>query len=234
MEEAWRRMTEEGGDYLTHAGEFERKDGNGFTGAEARDMVEALEHFLSFSSGTPIVLCYPVGADEGGEEVWSWWSSPKDWQGTRLCWFDGNEFAGLGELFPGFMARWQDETRREDLREVVYWYVVANDSSREIDAGMVCAQSALERMSYGYCVVERKLVSKTGFNRLPAMDQLRLVLGSLGIPLEIPVNAGGLRAVRTVTGLTDRRPLRRCGMIWCMAERDVPNYQWNATLMRGV
>ena len=195
-QEAWRRMAEEGGDYLTHAGEFERKDGTVFTGAEARNMVEALEQFLSLSSGTPTVLCCPVGTDEGGEEVWSWWSSPRAWQGTRMCWFDGDDTGRLGEFFRGFTARWQDETLREDLREVVYWYVLANDSSRDIDAGIVCAQTALERLSYGFCVEERKLVSKMGFNKLPAMDQIRLVLGSLRIPLDIPSSARGLSTVR--------------------------------------
>ncbi len=192
-DEAWRHMAEGAGGFLTHAGDFARKDGREFTGTEAREMVEALEHFLSFSSGTPMVLCCPVGTDEEGEEVWSWWSSPRSWQGSQMCWFSGDDAGRVAGLFATFMERWEDKTLREDLREAIYWYLVANDSTREIDAGIVCAQTALERLSYGYSVEERKLIGKEGFGRLQAVDQLRLVLGSLGVPLDIPTSATALQ-----------------------------------------
>ena len=89
-------------------------------------------------------------------------------------------------LFPGFMTRWENGDWREALREVIYWYLNANQSSRGIDAGIILAQAAIERLSYEFVVKDGRLLLANGFKGLSASDKFRLLFSSLNLPLEIP------------------------------------------------
>ncbi|MBI4830973.1 MAG: hypothetical protein HY801_05345 [Candidatus Lindowbacteria bacterium] len=103
-----------------------------------------------------------------------------------MSWFDPNHCEELVNLFPGFLAKWQDVNWHEALREAIYWYLNANYTPRGIDAGIILSQAAIERLSYSYSVENNKLISSKGFKDLWASDKLRLLFSSLGLPLEIP------------------------------------------------
>ena len=188
-QKALKDVRESGGHKMTHAGEAKRSDGKSFDGSEAKRLLEAVEHFLCLVAGLKFKLCCPVGINCHGERMWSRWSSPGRWDSGRLHWFDYRNPASVEGLFPGFMAKWRTEDWQEGLRESIYWYALSNDSTRGIDAGIIAAQTALERLSFEHCVVERKLVSEEGYKRLRASDLIRMVLSSLGIPLDIPSSA---------------------------------------------
>ena len=98
----------------------------------------------------------------------------------------------LVELFPGFMDRWTTEGWEDALGTAIWWYAQSNSGSPAVDQGIVTAQIAMECLSYEYCVRERTLVSKQGFEQLWASDRYRLLLRSLDIPIEIPDAAAAL------------------------------------------
>jgi len=176
----------EGGYRLTHIGRLERADGSSFTGKDANEYLEALRFFLSFVKGSWCQPICAVGFDKPDSRVWESWSSPKESWHSSLSWFDPNMSRQLAALFPGFMSRWDKEDWREALREVIYWYLNANSSSRGIDAGIILTQAAIERFSYEYAVKDRKLIEANGFKDLRASDKFRLLFSSLDIPIDIP------------------------------------------------
>jgi hypothetical protein len=53
-------------------------------------------------------------------------------------------------------------------------------------------QAALERLAWQVLVWNKEVLSSDGFARLPAADQLRLLLDSCSMPLQIPTSLKGL------------------------------------------
>ena len=190
--ELLKRKRREGGVYLTHADNVGRADGGEFTGSEAADMLTAVEHYLWFVTGEHVELCCPVGTDVRGDSVWSRWSSPDRWDEGRLSWLDRREPEQTGKLFRGFMDTWRRGDWHDALQKVVYWYGLANDSARGIDAGIVSAQTALERLAFECCVVEWKQMSRKAFKGKSAAEVIRTLLGKLGVPVAVPGSATGL------------------------------------------
>ncbi|KAF1727713.1 hypothetical protein CSC76_08970 [Pseudoxanthomonas mexicana] len=97
-----------------------------------------------------------------------------------------------------FAKRWQQSEEWKDcLRSAIYWYAQANTSggSPGIDAAIILAQSALERLAHHYLVVDKKMISPEGLDRLKASDRLRLLFSSLNIPLDIGVSTPEIQKV---------------------------------------
>ena len=179
---------------LTHVVEVRKEDYSTFSGQEAETVLDACRFMLSFSKGNNCVPVCPVGLNQSGTPVWSQWSSPHEWELHAANWCADCEPDALISLFPGFMRMWGMENWRDALKDVIWWYVNANHSYQSKDVGIVFSQTAIERLSYEYCVEERVLVREQGFRALPAADQYRLLLSSLSIPLDIPNGAIHLQA----------------------------------------
>jgi len=185
--QAWERIKDEGGCFLTHLMKMERKDGEPFSGEDASEQCYLLENFLSFIKGG---RCWPVcgvGLDAAGEKTWETFASLRV-SDPPYSWF--NPFiANQAELlFPLFAKRWQQSEEWKDcLCSSIYWYTQANTSggSPGIDAAIILVQSALERLAYHYLVVDRKMISGKGFDDLRASDRLRMFFSVCGIPNEI-------------------------------------------------
>ena len=193
-------IKEKGGYRLTHVGEVSKTDGSPFSGQDASSILETLKLFLCFANGSQCIPTCPSGVDASGNQVWSQWSSPIEWERVPLSWFDRRYPDLLSDLFPHFMDKMAIGNWRDALSDAIWWYVRANQSSRGIDAGIVFAQTAIERLSYEYAVCEMRLVEKQGFESLRASDQYRLLLSSLGIPLDIPSSAKALTAAAQQKG----------------------------------
>ena len=188
------KLLREGGGYrLTHIGCITRTNDVQFTGKMAKEFLYALRFVLSFAKGGWCEPICAIGFDNAGNRVWELWSSPKEPWVVPVTWFDPYNSYQLVELFPNFMKRWADDSWQEALREVVYWYLNANNPSRGVDAGIILTQAALERLSYEYVVKDKKLLSVDGFKNIWASDKLRLLFSSLRIPLDIPVEAHNLQ-----------------------------------------
>lgn len=187
-----KKLKEEGGYGLTHVGGIKRTDHSLFSGKDAQECLEALGYFLSFANGRWCEPVCAVGFDESGNRVWEFWSSPKEPWDVPLSWFDPHTNSQLATLYPTFMKKWENDDWREALKEVIYWYLNANFSSRGIDVGIILTQAAIERLSYEYCVKDKRLLLSDGFKNLRASDKFRLLFSSLRIPLEIPMETPDL------------------------------------------
>lgn len=184
---AWGRIKNEGGCFLTHVVKMERKDGEPFSGEDAREQCFLLANFLSFVRGG---RCWPVcgvGLDAVGGKTWETFASP-DISNPPYSWFNRFKASQAELLFPLFAKLWQQSEEWKDcLHSAIYWYAQANTSggSPGIDAAIILAQSALERLAYHYLVVDRKMISGKGFDGLRASDRLRMLFSVCGIPNEI-------------------------------------------------
>ena len=187
-------LKETGGYGLTHIGCLRREDGSNFDGKKAEEMLSALRFFLSFSKGLRCDPCLPVGFDDKGNRVWELWDSPWEQWATPLSWFYPYHWNQLVDLFPGFMAKWNDKKWNDALKIAIDWYVQSNHSKVNIKAGIILAQAGIERLSYEYAVTDKKLVTATGFDKLkPASEKFRLLFSSMGIPSDIPVSLSELQ-----------------------------------------
>lgn len=193
----------EGGYVITHMGKGEREDGAPFSSEQLADLLSCLYYFLSFALGRWAGVALPIGVNQNGENVFEQWGvphvDPNHWN-RSFSWFDEHHPELLPEVFPGFVARWNDEVWAKALKTAIYWYLTANYGGTvvHLDAGIILAQTALERLAWTYCVEDRKMVSESAFlpRGLSASDQVRLLASTLGIPAEIPPSMKALNARR--------------------------------------
>ncbi|MGB3424769.1 MAG: hypothetical protein WBF84_01720 [Castellaniella sp.] len=185
--EAWGRIKAEGGCFLTHVVKLERKDSELFSGDDASEQCYLLNSFLSFIKGGKCAPVCGVGVDAVGATTWKTFASPHAVK-PPYSWFTPFKASQAELLFPLFAKRWQQSEEWGDcLRSSIYWYAQANTNggSMGIDAAIILAQSALERLAYHYLVVDRKMISGKGFDDLRASDRLRMLFTVCGIPNEI-------------------------------------------------
>jgi hypothetical protein len=185
-------LREMGGYGLTHIGCLKKEDNSSFDGKSAGKMLSALQFFLSFSKGMWCNPCLAVGFDDKENRVWEAWSSPQGHWASPISWFDPHHCDEMANLFPGFIARWENEDWQKALQEVIYWYLSSNCSTLGrgigIDAGIILTQAAIERLSFEYAVRHKRLIEAEGFKNLRASDKFRLLFSSLNIPIDIPAS----------------------------------------------
>lgn len=188
--EAWKKIRETEGAFLTHTVRLKRKNGSAFSGEDAKEQKLLLEIFLAFVSGGRCSLVCGVGFAVDGQKTWQTVDSPLV-RKAILYWFtqDSRQDKNQAELlFPLFAKRWNQSKEWQDcLHTIIYWYVQANTAGDGvgIDAALILAQAGLERLAHHYLVVDRKMVSDKGFNDLRASDRLRMLFTTCGIPNEI-------------------------------------------------
>jgi len=179
-------IKEDGISRLTQVGQIEKKDGL-ISIKEYHKLEIALTHFLSFAKGSWINPSCSIGKMDENEINWYIFNAPKNKWKSLDSWIDPlKNTSSMSELFPLFMDLWESERWEDTLKEVIYWFLNANDGSRGIDTGLILAQTALERLSFEYVVNEKKLLSATGFKAIWASDKFRILFSSLNIPLDIP------------------------------------------------
>lgn len=172
---------------VTHQVEFAREDGSSFTPLEAQDFLGDLHYFLSFCRGRWVATSFSIAFDKEGEigmEQWgpgrvSPWRDPSSW-------VDKHHGGPILELFQPFCQKLADETWKDALSHVVYWFERAKTDSAGPDGGCILLQTSLERFSWHLLVREQKLFSEKAFNKLSAASRLRLMLDALVIPSAIP------------------------------------------------
>jgi hypothetical protein len=167
-----------------------------FSPEDAQRQLDLLGDFLTFCRGFWVSTALTVGIDADGavamEGFGTRQASPKKASSNWLDYHHGN---CMLELFPKFAARMADLSWQEALRHALYWYVRADTNLVGPDGGCFLLQAALERLAWHILVRDRQSLSEDGFSRLPAADQLRLLLSALSIPLAIP---DGLAELQTV------------------------------------
>ncbi|MGD0863392.1 MAG: hypothetical protein ABSA21_11635 [Candidatus Limnocylindrales bacterium] len=185
-----------GGYAITHVGVLEREDGALFRPRQAADPLDRIGNLLSFASGAWAIPQLYVGVAADGRQVFrECGARPVGRWGGHSRWFNDLDVESLERAFVGFDRLWAKGVWREPLKLLIYLYVNANAGPPDI--GLVLAQAALEQMAWHLLVNDRKVVSADGFGKLPAADQLRLLVSSCGIPLDTPSSLQDLAAMRT-------------------------------------
>lgn len=181
-------LQSQGGYSLTHICKLERLDRTPFSIDNARDLLEAFSYYLSFARGLWLAPMLIAGFDAEGTQVFEEWSACRadSWQNT-YAWFSPDS-TDLVETFPGFMHRWQDKNWRELVQESIHWYVESKKQAGGVNGAIVLQQAALERLAWVLLVEDKRSLSQNGFQKLPAADQVRLLLSSLGIDLKLPTD----------------------------------------------
>lgn len=195
-EAVWRRIKEEGLCLLTHVVNLEREDGGPFSVDEAKKQIALLTYFLSLVKGSTVWVVCDAGFDERGERVWQSFCAPRLGE-PPYWWADRSQGHQVEALFPPFVQRWsQSQAWRDCLTHAIYWYNQANtgDGQPGVDSALVLVQAALERLAFHYAVIERRMISRDGFKKLRASDQLRMLFSSLDIPMDIPQSLPAIQA----------------------------------------
>jgi hypothetical protein len=183
-------LKSQGGYAVTHVGKLEGSTQGTFTAEEADDFLTALYFFFSFSRGlrTPPIL--PIGYNISEEKVWEKWTCnyiTSSWIHVE-SWFPHLQAQSLNKAFSGFLHRWKNPTWQEPIKLGIHWYLESNSQAGGIQGSIVLEQIAFELLSWVLVVEEKHLLSPGGFGKLPAADQLRLLLSQSGVPLELPTS----------------------------------------------
>ena len=184
-------LCREGGYAITHVGKIARRRGGAFSVHDAKKMLEILRLFFSFARGTFSGVVLPVGFDESQQRQWGQWGAQHIIYPWRYYegWFHGQPASILEDIFPGFLQLCRDPVWQKPLRESMYLYLRANNTSGAgVDGGLILAQATLEKMAWLYCVEAKKLYSAKHFGSraMHARMKIAALLQSLGIPLRIP------------------------------------------------
>lgn len=181
---------------LTHHVTVKQVDGKAFSPEEAERELDLLTDFLTFCRGFWVSTALTAGLRSDGtvamEELGTRKASPRK---VSYNWLDFHHGTCMVELFPKFVGRMADAAWQEALRHALYWYVRADTNLVGPDGGCFLLQAALERLAWHVLVRDRQSLSEDGFSRLPAADQLRLLLSAMNLPLAIP---RGLRELEKV------------------------------------
>ena len=182
-----RWLADAGGFGITHVAKLEQSDGGSFSTTNARDIEEALFWFRSFSRGIWVSPVLAIGFDSHGARVWEEWRVRKieRWRIVE-SWLDIHPGVGVHQTFPGFIRRRNDAVWKKVIELAIHWYVESNMCAGAVEGGTIFAQAAFELLAWTLLVEDHKVVSRDGFGKLPASDQLRLLFSTCKIPLTIP------------------------------------------------
>lgn len=189
--DASEKLKEHGGFIITHMGKIQRDDGSTFSSKQLEDVLNCIHYFLSLALGRWAGVALPIGFDKDGNRVFEQWGTLKAASGSwknSCSWFDAHHSGLLSDLFLAFYTRWKDDLWGPAIRTAIYWYVAANNRGTGIgvDAGLILAQSAIERLAWTYCVLDSAKISKSKFKKIPAAENLRVLGSELAIPLDVP------------------------------------------------
>ena len=191
----WKELKATGSFGITHVGSLVRQDGKSFSLTDAKRCLEGLYWFLSFCNGRwtgPVLL---IGYDEDCKPLSHEWDMPRlSPHRTVFSWFADNSRHVASEVYPGFAARWADETWTLATKNAIYWYMMGNAPGVAIENGVIVAHVAFETLGWTLFVEDSKALSTNGYCRLEAADKLRLLLNHCRIALDVPDELPSLKA----------------------------------------
>ena len=167
----------------THGGIVERSDGNTFTVDEANELLEALNHFLSFLCGAHCGVNNAIGICTEGTEVWKRWGAfhVSRWR-RATTWYDVTVAHSLSDMFREFLQVYRNH--KNGLGRIVRLYAESNATSN-LDVSIILAQTALETFAYVWFgekrgpegvwidnALKKFLIPTHVPGRLPALKQL--------------------------------------------------------------
>jgi hypothetical protein len=173
--------------FFTHQIELRKTDGSSFSAVEAREELNLLCEFLSFCHGFWVSTSLTYGIDEEGVVAMEEWGIRQvgPWhRGTN--WLDECNGDCMVELYPLFVERMKDREWHEAIVQAIYWNHCSEMTFIGPGGGCILLQTILERLAWQLLVIDRMSLSANGFERRKAAGQLRMLLSTSAIPLEIP------------------------------------------------
>jgi len=184
--------------FLSHHLLLRRRDVQLFSWAQAQRCLEKLSTFLSFCADRSVAPALIRGYDRSGQPVIQDLRTPRvDPFEKHVSWLDEYHGSAMSEAFPTFASLMEDDEWRDAIRGAVYWYVRANTNLVGPDGAIVLIQTALERLAWHVLVRARRSLSGRDFSDLPAAAQLRLLLDTCSVTLDLPSELGELTKVAT-------------------------------------
>lgn len=170
---------------LTHEGRIESHDGSPFNGKSVKEVIDTLSDFLSFVRGmwvAPIdIQAFSTNGTASWKDMTLRYSS--EWKYVK-SWFDEKNGQLMKDIFPGFWALTQDRVWSKRIKEVIYWYVLSNESGN--DLGLLSTQTALELLSWTCVTRKRRRFTGKEFKTWQASKKIRELLTIVGIDTAIP------------------------------------------------
>jgi len=162
---------------LTHTVEIFTESDYAFDFNEYKDIIDLMENFFTFIKGYRSYAVCPIGYSESGF-VQSFSAPNRTMFGAFGC--VNPEYPDtIKDLFPKFYASWISNVKM--MRELIYLYIYSNETSSS-DVSIIIICSALERLSYQILVVEKSLIGRNSFKKMPLSEKIRLLLEVMDIP----------------------------------------------------
>jgi len=193
LKSLYKSLKSDGGYIITHVGHIERVDNSKFISDKSSKIIDALHYFLSFSAGFFTGPILTLSLNEKDERLYEeWYCGLKSPYTSVLSWFDISHGQLLEAVFPGFLKKWKNKIWNEPIEVAIYWYLRSNTMEGGTDGAIILAQSALELLAYTYIVEDKKIYSYKDFKIKSAAEKIKLLLSSLNIPLNIPLDLNSL------------------------------------------
>jgi hypothetical protein len=178
-------------------GEIRRRDGASFSTADAKNLVEALGAFLSFSFADWCYPVYMVGFSDGNP-VWQYARPHATREMSEPCgWLHPLHVSSwLSAAFPGFLDAWNFPGWSEPLRIAIAGFVESCKPDANVEVAVLLGQIPLEILGFLKCV-DSSLTEDKYDKIKPAAKKIRLLLENCSISVGIPASLKSL--VKTAT-----------------------------------
>jgi hypothetical protein len=187
--------------------ELSREDGEAFSAQQADEALEVIGYGLTLALGRHVCVMLPIGWRQDAP-VWTRWRfrriDPFRDTGT---WLDHMiTSAQVGELLGKVLDIWDDELRRETLRDTCSYLVQAQSGQAEL--GITLPISGLTLLSYSHLVERLGAYSRGQWKELGVERQIRELIKSLrSADLAVPVDLAYLEALRVRMATTSPKPI---------------------------
>ena len=191
--EEFERLQSESGFLITHEACITRDSNEPFKKEKLPHLIQYLHLLFTFCNGFKSSPFYFRGIHKSGQMLWYEVArNGMDRFKKQANWFDppNIDFESFND---GFYQLFNSEIYGNHLKEILYWYV--NGNKPGIDKSVILTHTCLELICWIYLTMEKKNISKSGFEKLSTADRFSLMLNSCQIPIEIPEKLEALHGV---------------------------------------
>ncbi len=185
-------LQEAGGYAVTHVGRATLSDGATIEPSDAVQLMTTLQYTLSFAEDRWITPVRTRGLSADGTVAWElwglWYTAP--WS-MPMTWFSRRSVDGLNQVFSAIDDRWSNQYWERLLRTSMHYYLDATQGL--VNRQLIMSGALLELIGWHVVVEDRKLMSGKGYDRLETSDRIRLLLGLMSYPLEVPPELTAIR-----------------------------------------
>lgn len=186
------KLYESSGYQLLYSGKLELKNRKKISFDQIQGKLEAISFFLSFVNGSKISPLFRYGIIKNSAAWKS--SSPyiNDPYSFVYSWVTDMGNNGLSNLWKNFNELWQDKNDQECLKNIIEWYLIANQNKALIEGSIVLIQNALELLFHWLIVEKFNFITATDADNISASSKIGFLLSQFKILPNIPDEFRGL------------------------------------------